>query len=76
MTKKMDMRQFRRELIKAFADKTGCGIQYGNCPCNTCFHAIENVHFKHICWLIVLALRGDYEKEQIIKDIKKELEDK
>ncbi len=64
---------FVRELIDLFAEKTGCGVQHNGCPCNTCFHSIENTDFNHICWLIILGLRGDYGKEQIINSIKKEL---
>ena len=71
--KKMNNGEFITELISLFANKTGCAIQHGSCPCNTCFHSID-ADFQHICWLIVLALRGDYEKEQMIKSIKAELE--
>lgn len=63
---------FSKELIRLFADKTGCSIQHGGCPCNSCFHFIDS-DFKHICWLIVLALRGDYDKEDMLNAIKEEL---
>lgn len=69
---RMNKREFTKRLIGLFADKTSCGIQFSNCPCNSCFHNIE-ADFNHICWLIVLGLRGDYEGEQILKDISKEL---
>lgn len=70
---KMNKRQFEKELIKLFRNKTGCGIQYGNCPCNTCFHNIE-ADFQHITWIILLYLRGDYKDyEEGIKLIKEEL---
>jgi len=62
-----------KKLIKLFADKTGCDIQFNKCPCNTCFHSIENVDFQHICWLILLGLRGDYLEKDILKLIKEEL---
>lgn len=68
--------KFIKDLIKLFADKTGCSIQYNKCPCNRCFHNIDELNgtdFKHICWLIVLGLRGDYENKEILKDIKEEL---
>jgi hypothetical protein len=61
-------------LISLFADKTGCGIQHSGCPCNTCFHHIGNeVDFRHICWLIVLGLRGDYDTSELMPLIEKEL---
>ncbi len=66
-------KEFTRELIDLFANKTGCGVQHNGCPCNTCFHSIKDTDFNHICWLIVLGLRGDYDKEEIIKSIKVEL---
>jgi hypothetical protein len=62
-----------KKLIEVFADKTGCNIQFNGCPCNTCFHSIENVDFRHIVWLILLGLRGDYEEKEILDEIKKEL---
>lgn len=66
---------FRKELIKLFANKTGCSIQYGKCPCNSCFHSID-ADFNHICWLIVLGLRGDYDKQEIINSIREGLNKK
>jgi hypothetical protein len=63
---------FKKELIKIFAKKTGCDIQHGGCPCNSCFHSID-ADFKHICWLIILGLRGDYDSDTIIDSIEKEL---
>jgi len=61
-----------KQIIKLFADKTGCNIQYNKCPCNSCFHSIE-ADFNHICWLLILGLRGDYDFKDIYEDIKKEL---
>jgi hypothetical protein len=78
--KKMTKAQFTNELIRAFGDKTGCRIQYKGCPCNTCFHNIgehedEDIDFKHICWIMLLHLRGDYKDdyEEGIELIRKEL---
>lgn len=73
MMTKMTIAKFKKELIGLFEDKTGCSIQHGACPCNICFHSID-ADFQHICWLIVLALRGDYDKDKIIKLIKEELD--
>lgn len=64
-----------KKLIKLFSDKTECKIQYLKCPCNMCFHFLkdEDIDFKHIVWLILLGLRGDYNSKDIIKSIKEEL---
>jgi len=70
--KQKDTEEFINMLIETFRDKTSCGIQYNNSPCNTCFHNID-ADFNHICWLILLYLRGDYNKEEIIKSIREEL---
>ena len=43
-------------------ERTGCGVQNGGWPCNTCFHDLK-LDLKediHIYWQAVLALRGDY----------------
>lgn len=70
----MKKREFEQELINLFADKTGCSTQHKGCPCNTCFHSIEDVDFQHICWVILLHLRGDYKDyEEGLNLIKKEL---
>lgn len=62
------------KLIGLFSIKAGgCNIQEMGCPCNTCFHSIEDVDFQHICWLVLLGLRGDYDSKAIITDIEKEL---
>ncbi len=53
-------------------------IQCGHptCPCSSCFFGItgtKNTDWQHICWLILLALRGDYTGEDlhmVIKDIR------
>jgi len=65
--------KFNQELINLFSKKTGCAIQYNDCPCNTCFHSIEDVDFQHICWLIILGLRGDYPPIEVMENIEKEL---
>ena len=62
------------KLIKLFENNTGCNAQYNNCPCNSCFHSIE-ADFKHICWLIILGLRGDYSSKEILQNIKEELDE-
>jgi len=64
-----------KELIGLFSEKTSCAVQHRGCPCNSCFHAIKDVDFQHICWLILLLLRGDYKgmEADLIKDIKEEL---
>jgi hypothetical protein len=72
--KDITISQFNKELIKLFAKNTSCSAQYNNCPCNTCFH-YQEADFKHICWLIALAIRGDYNKQEILKAIQEELWD-
>ena len=63
-----------QKLIKIFAEKTSCKMQHNNSPCNTCFHSIdETIDFRHICWLMLLGLRGDYESKEILKAIRKEI---
>lgn len=62
-----------KKLIDLFAKKTRCAIQFNGCPCNSCFHAIKDVDFQHITWLILLGLRGDYDEKEILQGIKKEL---
>jgi len=65
-----------KKLIALFTARTGCGVQTLNCPCNTCFHSItDKVDFKHICWLILLGLRGDYDSKEILEGIRKELKE-
>ena len=67
-------KDFIKKLIELFAKKTGCSIQYNGCPCNSCFHDID-ADFTHICWLILLGLRGDYndDNDATIKLIEEEL---
>ena len=64
--------KFNKDLIKIFAGKTMCNAQFNKCPCNSCFHNIE-ADFKHICWLIILGLRGDYEHKEILDAIREEI---
>ena len=69
----MNKKQFEKELIGLFSNKTGCSVQFGGCPCSFCFRSIE-ADFQHICWIILLYLRGDYKDyEEGIKSIKDEL---
>lgn len=68
---------FIEKLIDLFSDAAGgCSTQYNWSPCNTCFHAIENVDFQHITWLLILALRGDYNDilDTLLRKIREELE--
>jgi len=60
------------KLIDIFANSTGCCIQHDGCPCNTCFHSLKG-DFKHIVWLILLGLRGDYDSEDLLESIKREI---
>jgi len=62
-----------KKIINLFADKTGCSSQFNGCPCNTCFHSIEGVDFQHLCWMLILGLRGDYEFKEIYEGIKEGL---
>lgn len=74
--KPLSDKEFIKRIIMAFSSKTLCNTQFNNCPCNTCFHAIsEDIDFKHICWLLILGLRGDYQDSRIdiIEMIKGEL---
>jgi len=69
----MNQREFIKELKALFVDNTKCNLQdNGKRSCNSCFHA-QKGNFNHITWLIVLGLSKGYKKENIIKDIKKEL---
>lgn len=66
------------DIIDLFSDATGCHLQHNGCPCNSCFHNLEaDIDWQHICWLLVLAIRGDYNdsksEELIHEGIKKEL---
>ena len=70
----MNRQGFIKELMRMFSKETGCSIQFNDCPCNTCFHAID-ADFQHITWLILLALRGDHKESYkgLLDQIKKEL---
>lgn len=64
-----------KKLIDLFAERTGCNIQHNCCPCNSCFHSIgDEVDFRHICWLIILGLRGDYDTKELLNSIEEELD--
>ena len=62
---------WKKQIINIVAERAGCSIQHNGCPCNTCFHswACEELgdELGHNFWEIILVLRGDYSKEDIIK---------
>lgn len=66
-------KQFVKELIRELSEETMCSLQYGGCPCNKCFHTWAedelglNKHMSHLFWMVVCALRGDYNQEEILK---------
>lgn len=62
---KQDLKKF----IEIIADKNGCSIQYNGCPCGTCFQSMENVDYNHLSWILLLALRGDYNKLEDLEDV-------
>ncbi len=70
----MTLRKFKKKLSKIFQDNTGCNIQSGKHPCNTCFHN-QKADFRHITWLITLALRDQYVNDRglLLKEIRSEL---
>ena len=64
-----------KQLIDVFASHLGCGIQHNGCPCNSCMHSTdEEIDFQHIVWLMLLAVRGDYDINDITPLIKDELQ--
>jgi len=74
---KKKKKAFARELIGLLADYTGCSIQKGGCPCNTCFFGLMDdlgipagvsVGF----WRSALLLRGDYKIGEMERMIQKE----
>ena len=70
----MKVNEFNRKLIKLFAERTGCSIQCSGCPCNTCMHSLTSkIDFRHIVWLVLLGLRGDYDKQEMLNEIEEEL---
>jgi hypothetical protein len=70
-TKKV--KPFVRTLLNEIQAETGCSIQYNKCACNSCFHTWAETELKlnndlaHLFWIVVLALRGDYEQDEILK---------
>ncbi|MFC2162991.1 hypothetical protein ACFLRF_04860 [Candidatus Altiarchaeota archaeon] len=69
------MDEVRAKLERA----TGCKIQYGGYPCNTCFHALDIEGLRediHEYWLAVLAHRGDYPELPRRDDLVRELSEK
>jgi hypothetical protein len=70
-----------KSIIKIFAEKAQCGIQHNFSPCNSCFHAISDkeVDFRHVCWCLLLAMRGDYKGEnlkELLEHLKEEVQGK
>ena len=67
------LKGFKKSLIEAVSNESGCRIQYNGCPCNTCFHNWSedelglNGDLSHLFWMVVLALRGDYTQDEILK---------
>lgn len=67
---------FVKKLLNLVSKEVGCSIQYGGCPCNTCFHNWAEKDLKlspfmaHLFWLVVLGIRGDYPKKDIIEGLK------
>jgi len=64
-------KQFKIDLVNLVSDFCGCGIQHGNCTCNTCFFsAMEDagIDDQTATWLwhAVLVLRGDYKSKDIV----------
>jgi len=63
------------QLIDVFAKETMCAIQHNGCPCNKCMHSLEEeIDYQHIVWLMLLAVRGDYDINDITPLIKDELQ--
>ena len=64
-----------RQLIDVFAKETMCSIQHNGSPCNKCMHSTDKeIDFQHIVWLMLLAIRGDYDINDITPLIKDELQ--
>lgn len=74
------MTEFVETLLKEISESVGCNIQHNGCPCNTCFHkwAEKDLHlsrdFGHLFWLVILALRGDYTEDELIKSNRENFE--
>jgi len=64
-----------KKMIKLFANKTGCDIQYSKCPCGTCFQNM-GVNYAWLSWLLILALRGDYSYKDLEDRLKECLNEK
>jgi hypothetical protein len=62
------------QLIDVFAEHTMCAIQHNGSPCNKCMHTMdEEIDYQHIVWLMLLAVRGDYDINDITPLIEDEL---
>jgi hypothetical protein len=72
----MRKKEFVKQLLGLLRRATGCGIQHGGCPCNSCFHSWAqdelglNEWLTHMFWIVVLAIRGDYKEKDIMKSTK------
>ena len=49
-----------KKLLKYFADKTNCSVQYKGCPCGSCLLSYNKADYSNLFWLMVLFIRGDY----------------
>lgn len=67
--------KFIGDVVAVFGKECGCHIQHRGCPCNSCFHALEDeIDWKHVSWILLLALRGDYDRcKDLVTSLKKEL---
>ena len=69
-------KEIAKKIISMAREDTGCSIQHGDCPCNTCFHSwAENTvgldeRLAHALWLIVLWGRGDYTPTDLVDAVK------
>ena len=69
----MTKKNFAKGLILLANQGTGCSIQYNGSPCNSCFHAWAedelDLHpiLAHALWLVLLSVRGDYKKKEILE---------
>lgn len=66
----MKIHRFTKMLLSDLREETGCGMQFNNCPCRTCFHnlcrelKLSDERATQF-WGIVLILRGDYTEKEI-----------
>ena len=72
--KKKKISQEIQDIIDLISNKAGCGIQYNDCPCNTCFHTWAgdiglSDNISHLLWLALLGIRGDYTEQDLLSAI-------